>query len=144
MASGVLAAERKTRADKINNLRRSIKPENEIEIEIEHYFSDGVYARKMYMPAGCTIVGKIHKYRQLNILAKGDVTVYLDEPVRVQAGFHMVAEPGSQRVFYAHEDSIWTVILQTEETDPERIEDYFVVDTEQEYLDFQKSLENKT
>lgn len=144
MASGALAEERKTRADKISRLRGSISPADEIEIEIEHYFSDGVYARKMYMPAGSTIVGKIHKYRQLNILSKGEVTVYLDEPIRVQAGFHMVAEPGSQRVFYAHEDSIWTVILQTEETDPERIEEHFVVDTEQQYLDFRKSLENKT
>ena len=113
-----------------------------LEIPIKHHFSQGVYAREMFIPIGALVVGKIHKHDQLNILSKGDVTfVTEDGPQRVTAGFHMVATPGAKRAFYAHEDSIWTVIHGTEEKDVEKIELHFVAQTEAEYLEYQKLIE---
>ena len=108
-----------------------------IEIEVDHLFCNGMYARTMYVPRGTTLTGKIHKYPQINICAAGDVTVVMDDgPVRVQAGYHVVCPAGAKRAFYAHEDSVWVVILRTEETDVDKIEDELVADSEQEYLDF--------
>ena len=56
--------------------------------------------------------------------------------------YTLVAKAGSKRVFLAHEDSIWTVIHGTHETDLDKIEAHFIAETEQEYLEFcgQKSL----
>jgi hypothetical protein len=34
----------------------------------------------------------------------------------------MVSRPGTKRVGYAHEDTIWTTIHATEETDMEKVE----------------------
>lgn len=113
----------------------------QIEVPIKHHFSQGVYAREMFMPKGALITGKIHKYQQLNILSKGDVTVVTEDGrKRVQAGFHLVAEAGAKRAFFAHEDSIWTVIHGTEETDVDKIEEHFVVETEQQYLEFKEKI----
>ena len=125
MASGAFLEERKTRdaRAKAFALEDAMRHGDVIEIPVEHYFCDGIYARTMFMPAGSVIVGKIHKYPQLNILTKGDVTVAMDDgPERVKAGFHKVCSPGAKRSFYAHEDSVWTVILQTRLTDVEQIE----------------------
>ncbi len=140
-ASGVSLEDRKIldareKAFVLQNVLQRLDKEDQLEIEIEHHFCDGVYARTMYMPEGSVIVGKTHKYRQLNILSKGDVTVSMEDgPIRVQAGFHMVCPSGAKRVFYAHEDSIWTLILHTHETDVDKIEEHFVVETEEEYME---------
>lgn len=113
----------------------------QVDIPIEHFFCEGVYARKMTMPKDAAVVGKIHLHSQINILSKGDVSVVTENGlIRMKAGDHMVCPKGSKRAFYAHEESVWTVILRTDETDVEKIEDEFVVETEQQYLDFQKRI----
>lgn len=109
----------------------------QVEIPIRHFFSPGVYAREMTVPAGVILTGKIHKYAQLNILSKGEVSVLLEDGVhRIKAPYAVVAPPGSKRIFFAHEESVWTVVLATEETDIEKIEDHFTAESETEYQQF--------
>lgn len=109
----------------------------QIEIKVEHHFSLGIYARTMYMPKNAVVVGKLHKYPQLNILSQGEVTVRSgDEVKRLKAPYMYSAPAGTKRVLYAHEDVVWTTILGTHETDVEKIEHYFIAETEQEYIKF--------
>lgn len=109
----------------------------QIELKIEHHFSLGIYARTMYMPKNAVVVGKLHKYPQLNILSQGEVTVRSDNEVkRVIAPYIYSAPAGIKRILYAHEDVVWTTILGTNETNIEKIEQYFIAETEQEYIDF--------
>lgn len=111
---------------------------------VTHHFCDGVYAREMFIPAGTVVVGKIHKRKNFNIMSRGKLTILTpDGLVTLLAGHHVVSEPGTKRVAYAHEDTIWTTILGTELTDPEEIETAFVANSEQEYLAFVAALENK-
>lgn len=99
----------------------------QMEITIEHHFSEGVYAREMRVPKGTILIGKIHKFQNLNILSQGEVTVIsIDGSRRVKAPFTFVASPGSQRVFYIHEDAVWTTIHGTHEKDVEKIEAEFI------------------
>lgn len=129
---------------KVNALEEAIKREPQVVIPIRHYFSQGVYAREMTVPKGVTLTGKIHKYPQLNILSQGEVSVVTEEGVkRVKAPFTMVAPAGAKRAFYAHEESVWTVIHGTELNDVEEIEAHFIAQTEQEYLEHCMALENK-
>lgn len=126
---------------KVNRLQAAMTSLPQIEIPLEHYFCEGVYARKMTMPADSTVVGKIHTHSQINILSKGHVTAITDKGrVEMFAGDHIVCPEGSKRAFYAHEESVWTVILRCDETDVEKIEKEFVVETEQQYLEFQRRL----
>lgn len=113
----------------------------QIDLPVNHHFSQGVYARELFIPKGCTLVGKLHKFEQLNILLQGDLSVLVDTEVkRVVAPFIVVSPPGTKRVAYAHEDSRWLTVHGTDETDLDVIEAKFIAQTEQEYLEFSRIL----
>lgn len=114
------------------------------QVELKHvdYFSKGVYARELHIPAGVTLTGKIHKYQNLNILSKGEMTVSTDEGMkRVSAPFTIVSPPGTKRVAYAHTDCIWTTIHGTDKQDVDQIELEFIAQSDTEYLEFCKQLQ---
>ena len=107
------------------------------ELPVKHHFSQGVYGREMFIPKGTIVTGKIHKYTQLNVLLCGDLSVLTEDGVkRVKPPFVVVSPPGTKRVAYAHEDTIWLTIHGTDETDVDKIEEKFIAQTEQEYLSF--------
>jgi hypothetical protein len=109
----------------------------QVAIPVRHYFSPGVYAREITIPAGTILTGRIHKYEQLNILSGGEISVLTDDGMKtVTAPFTVVSPPGTKRIAYAHTDCVWTTILATEEKDPDLIEAKFTVSTEQEFLEF--------
>lgn len=108
-----------------------------IELEIKDYFAHNMYAREMYVPKGILLVGKIHKYEHISIISKGDISILIDDKItRVQAPFTFVAPPGTKRIAYSHEDTIWTVMHSTIEKDVDQIENYFIAQDEKEYLEF--------
>lgn len=116
-----------------------------LDIPIRHYFSQGVYAREMRVPAGAVIVGEIHKHQQLNILSYGRVRVQTEKGVEVfEAPFTMVAPAGAKRVFYAETDAVWTVIHGTDKTDVEEIRAEFIAPDIPTYLEYVKQLEAKS
>lgn len=115
-----------------------------IELPVVHHFSKGVYARELHIPAGTTLTGKIHKFENLNILSKGEMSVLTEDGIkRVSAPFTVVSPPGTKRIAYAHTDCIWTTIHGTESQDIDAIEIEFVVETEHEYLAFCETLKLK-
>lgn len=105
-----------------------------VEIPVKDYFSKGVYAREIFIPKGTVITGKIHKYTNLNIMSQGEMSVLTEDGIkRVKAPFTIVSPPGTRRVAYAHEDTIWTTIHGTEKTDVDEIEAEFVAQTPKDY-----------
>ena len=131
---------------KVFALEEAIKRELPLlDLPVKHYFSQGVYARELFIPKGTVLTGKIHKYQQLNIMSQGDLSVLTEDGVkRVKAPFTIVSPPGTKRVAYAHEDTVWTTIHGTELTDVDEIESAFIAQSEQEYLTFCASLEDKS
>lgn len=127
---------------KICRVEREMLKQPQVEIPLRHFFIAGAYAREMFVPKGVWWTGKIHKFEQINILSKGDMSVVTqDGPVRVHAPFTIVSPAGSKRTGYAHEDSVWTCILSTHgvrfsEADLEQIEDIYVCGSEVEYMDY--------
>lgn len=110
---------------------------NQIQIEVIHHFSPGVYAREIHIPADTTLVGEIHKYPQLNILSQGEISVSTDDGIkRISAPFTIVSPAGTKRVAYAHTDCVWTTILHTEETDIDKIWNHFIAKDEDDWLAF--------
>lgn len=132
------------RAFSVEHQIRQMPP---VELIYKHYFSDGVYAREMFIPKGTVVTGKVHKFQNLNIMVKGDLSVLTEKGVvRVKPPFVVVSPPGTKRLAYAHEDTIWLTVLRTDETEPGKIEALFVADSEQEFLEFieqQKLLEKE-
>ena len=94
---------------------------------LRHIFAPGSYAREMTIPKGTLIIGKIHKHAHLNIISQGKVRVATEfGPVYFEAPYTFVSEVGTKRAVYALEDTIWTTIHVTEETDLVKIEDYVI------------------
>jgi len=130
-----------TTRQKIERMEVEMRQCPQVPIKYVHHFGDGVYAREITIPKGTLLTGKIHKYTQINILSKGDIEVMTQDGMRrVQAPFTVVSPPGTKRIAIAHEECVWTTILRTDLTDPDDIEDYFVCDTDEQYLQFKQSL----
>lgn len=136
-AEPVAPVERLSDRDKVLLLESEMLKHEQVAIPVRHYFSPGVYAREITIPAGTILTGRIHKYEQLNILSGGEISVLTDDGMKtVTAPFTVVSPPGTKRIAYAHTDCVWTTILATEEKDPDLIEAKFTVSTEQEFLEF--------
>lgn len=122
---------------KVVELERAMRCMDPIDIPVKHHFSQGVYAREITIPAGVTLVGKIHKFQQLNILSKGQMLVTTDDGVRrVKAPFTVVSPPGTKRAAYALTECVWTTIHGTDETDVDIIEAQYIAADEAAYLKF--------
>jgi len=100
---------------------------------LKHYFAPGVYAREMTIPKDVYIIGKIHRHAHLNIISKGSVSVMTEfGPMKMTAPYTFVSEVGTKRVVRADEETVWTTIHVTDETDLEKIEDYVIAKTYEE------------
>lgn len=107
----------------------------QLDVTIRHHFAEGVYAREGFIPKDTVFVGRVHLHSQINILSKGDVTVLTETGVqRYTAPCTWSAPKGTQRAAYTHEDTVWTTILGTHETDPDVIFDTYTKPTYEEFL----------
>jgi hypothetical protein len=119
--------------EQIMQLERAMKeiPEQvDLDENIRNYFAPGVYARELFVPKGVLLTGKIHKTEHLNILSQGKLLVSsAGKRMIVEAPFTYVSPVGTKRVIYAIEDSTWTTIHATEETDLDVIEEITIAET---------------
>jgi len=101
---------------------------------VDHFFAPGVYARSMRLPAGYVIIGKIHKHAHLNIISYGHVMVATEEGAKELKGPLIFTSPaGVKRAVTVLEDTMWTTIHVTEETELEKIEDDVIAKSFQEF-----------
>lgn len=104
------------------------------ELPVQHHFSRGVYARELFIPKGVVLVGKIHRFSQINIVLKGDISVLTESGVRrLKAGDMFVSPAGIKRAGYAHEDTTWLTIHGSNETDPDKLEAELIVRSFEEF-----------
>lgn len=114
--------------DKILRLEREMRALPQVTIEPVHHFSNGVYAREITIKKGTLLTGKMHATAHLNIISKGDISVLTDEGVRrIKAPATIFSKAGIKRVGYAHEDTVWTTIHGTFETDLEKLEAELII-----------------
>jgi len=115
--------------DGINALQKVMTELPNIELRTEHYFTDGMYCRELYVPKDTVLVGKVHKKEHFCILSKGTMTI-VGEGTRktVTAPYIFVSEPGAKRAGYAHDDCVFVTVHRTEETDMARLEQELVED----------------
>lgn len=123
--------------DKVFAVEALMKEQPQVDIEAKHYFSKGVYAREITIPAGTVLVGEIHKFTNLNILSKGEIEVLVGGEIRrIEAPFTIVSPAGTKRIARALSECIWTTVHGTDEVDLAVIEKTFIAKDEQEWLEF--------
>jgi hypothetical protein len=113
--------------EQINRLQAEMVKMPQIELPTEHYFAGGMYCRKVFRPAGTTIVGKVHKKAHLFLCAKGQILAWSETGMQtLNAGDVVESQPGTKRVTYAVEDSIGVTFHVTDKTDLDDIESELV------------------
>lgn len=116
--------------EKIDALEVLMLREPQVEIEPVHHFASGLYAREITIRAGTLLTGKIHRTEHLNIVSQGRIIVWTEDGMKeVSAPFTMVSRPGTKRVGYALEDTVWITIHATTETDLAKLEAELIAPT---------------
>jgi hypothetical protein len=97
------------------------------ELPLTHVFSDGVYAREIFMPAGMIVVGHVHNTTHLNIVSTGKAIVWMnDTVVEITAPYTFESKAGTRKVLYILEDMFWTTIHATDSRDIDELENTLV------------------
>jgi hypothetical protein len=102
--SGLLAPAKNTRVQALQDAMQSMP---QYEPPTEHMFHGGMYCRQVWRPAGCTIVGKIHKKEHFYLIVSGTVAITTDEGVKSVTGPTLLcSKPGTKRAVYAETDAL--------------------------------------
>ena len=109
--------------EQVERLQAEMALMPQAELTTEHHFSQGMYLRKVFRPAGTLIVGKVHKEPHFFLCAKGEIIAWTESGMkRLQAGDVVESKPGTKRVTLAVTDAIGITIHRTDKTDLDEIE----------------------
>jgi len=107
----------------IERLQREMSLLPQLELETEHYFSGGMYCRKLTRPAGTLIVGKVHKKDHFFMCAQGEIRAWSEKGmVTLKAGDVICSKAGTKRVTLAITDAIGITFHKTNKTNLDKIE----------------------
>tara|TARA_R110000765_G_scaffold373625_1_gene464142 strand:+ start:50 stop:466 length:417 start_codon:yes stop_codon:yes gene_type:complete len=97
--------------------------QEQLKLEPVHYFSKGLYARELTLPAQSVVTGKIHKYSHLTVILKGQCRVTTPFGIETITGPCIFeSQPDTKRAVYAITETTWITFHPTEKTDPKEIE----------------------
>lgn len=109
--------------DQIDRLQAEMAIMPQADLQTEHFFSPGMYCRRVFRPAGTLIVGKVHKEPHFFLCAMGEIIAWTETGMRkLQAGDVVECKPGTKRVTLAVTDAIGMTIHKTDKTDLDEIE----------------------
>lgn len=95
----------------------------QVEMPVEHFFAPGVYTRQCSFPAGTLAVGKLHKTEHTNVVLKGKFKLITEHGIKEVVGpCVFISKPGTKKMAYFAEDTVWLNIHPTTETDVAKIE----------------------
>ena len=111
----------------ISDMHKAMVGTFEIDLGVKHNFSDGLYAKEMFVPKGYIVGQHAHKFSHLSILAKGKVIVRTDEGVtEYSAPACLEIKEGINHAIEALEDTVWFCIHATDETDVDNIDEVLI------------------
>lgn len=121
--------------ERVMRLENEIAQRPQVECPVWHHFAPGLYARKMLIRKGTVLTGAVHKTEHLCVIS-GDIEVTTEDGVRRITDAHAIitSKPGAKRAGYAHEDTYWTTVHATDETDLDKLVEELTESTNQELL----------
>lgn len=110
---------------KAREFEEILKQAPQLTFETQHVIHAGMYARTMRLPAGHALVGALLKVPTI-LIVNGDCVGYIgDEIVQLTGHCVLAASAKRKQVFVANTDTWLTMLLNTDLTDVELIENYF-------------------
>jgi hypothetical protein len=126
------------RREQIFALQAALQQEPQYNPEPQHTFAPGSYARTLLLEKDTCVVGKIHKHAHINVISYGHVLVMTEgEGLQELRGpLVFTSTPGTKRAVWALEDTLWTTVHVTNETDLARVEEDVIAPTYEAYEQF--------
>lgn len=135
------------RREKIESLELAMLEYDQVEIPVEHMFHGDMYARKIVIPKGTLLTGRIHKFDHFDVMISGDITVSTDSgETKRMTGFNLMkGHKGKKRAGYAHEDTHWVTFHSAEERNEEDMYEFLTCGSFEEFelftIDFNNAME---
>lgn len=131
--------------EQVDELHRHMLEMPQAELTTEHYFSPGMYMRKVFRPAGTLIVGKVHKAPHFFLCAAGEIIAWTEHGMRhLMPGDVIESQPGTKRVTFAVTDAVGITIHKTDNTDLDEIEAELIEPDETALFDASNKLKELT
>ena len=109
--------------EQIDRLQAEMATMPQAKLQTEHFFSPGMYCRRVFRPAGTLIVGKVHKASHFFLCAMGEIIAWTETGMRkLRPGDVVECQPNTKRVTLAVTDAIGITIHKTDKTDLDEIE----------------------
>lgn len=131
----------------INNINVSLLESeclklDQVECNVIHRFSNGLYIREVHLKAGIFAIGHHQNFDHLNIFLKGRVTIVKEDKSTDELIAPMIftGKPG-RKMGFIHEDVVWLNIYPTNETDIDKLESIFITKSD-EFLNHLNSEES--
>jgi hypothetical protein len=111
---------------RFDELEAKMAAQPQIRLPLNHIFTPGLYIREVLLPKGTLLTSKIHMLEHPFVISHGRVRVWSgidgEESQELGAPYTGITKPGTRRIIYAYEDTIWTTFHVTNETDIRKIE----------------------
>lgn len=102
----------------------------QVQIETQHSFHAGMYARTIMIPAGVVLTGALIKIPTM-LIVNGDAVVYKEDgPVRITGHNVMLGAAGRKQAFVAMSDTYLTMVFPTGATTVDEAEKEFTDETD--------------
>ena len=106
----------------IDTLQDAIANMPQVDCEVVNHFSDGIYARELFIPAGVCLVGAKHKTRHFFMVTQGECLIHNGGKTEsVRAPYMVETQVGDKRAITAIKDTVCITFHVTDETDVVKI-----------------------
>ena len=115
--------------ERVEALQVEVSKFEQFEPPTEHIFHGGMYCRQVWRPAGCLIVGKVHKKEHFYMIVSGTVRITTDDGVQTITGpFLLCSKPGTKRAVFAETDALCMTFHRVESNTVDDVESELVED----------------
>jgi len=115
--------------EQIEQLQAEMVKMPQYEAPTEHVFHGGMYCRQVWRPAGCLIVGKVHKKEHFYMVVSGTVKVTTDDGLQTITGpMLLCSKPGTKRAVFAETDALCMTFHRVDSNTVEDAESELVED----------------
>lgn len=144
-ASFGLNLPREEASDLVDRVAAGIATQTEpVDLPLNHIFTrstpgacGGMYVREIFMPAGAWVVSHIHRTAHPFVVLSGIVMVWTQEKgvETLTGGYLGITAPGTRRILYIVQDTVWATFHATDLQDVKAIEGVLLEPHKNPYLE---------
>jgi hypothetical protein len=125
-----------TRDEVIDVVESIMASHPQVECPLVHRFTNNMYIREVFVPAGTLLTSKIHKHEHPFVLSQGAITMWDGEKqVSISAPFGGITKENTRRIVFVHEDCVFTTFHVTDKKTVEEVENEILIKHDNPLLD---------